>query len=357
MTTIEALRVQMDNLQRELQRLQVENQRLRGDEQSTGVREEMEDLRQRLFKAEERALGAEQEAEQWRAEVEQLKETMETTRQEGEEVKAALTEQLEAKTTLVEQLSQRRSERQLELNNLRAQNELLHLRISESAPQVHRTEASISEASFRSTTVTSDVASSMLGTYSSPSRSMEGENLTEFTPVLATSGASVGASNADRVHAGLNVSATPFPSLLHTVDQRTVTANGTSPSTRTQVTAYNWPPPLVPLSTPALFGSHFPIQGSTVHGDSALICTGASQPRVSHTSNQVQPAGNVTATTKRGCVEVSSVSFQIPPVSKYTGNAEVEPFDEWLEQFELVASVCHWEGRAKLANLVTRLQG
>ena len=48
---------------------------------------------------------------------------------------------------------------------------------------------------------------------------------------------------------------------------------------------------------------------------------------------------------------------QVPPVSKYSGNADSEPFEEWLEQFELVASVCNWEGRAKLANLVTRLQG
>ena len=215
MTTTEALRVQMDSLQRELQRLQIENQWLRGDEQSTGICEEMEDLKQRLFEAEERALGAEQEAEQWRAEVEQLKETLETTIQEGEEVKAALTKQLEAKTTLVEQLSQRSSERQLELNNLRAQNELLHSRVRELAPQVHRTEASVSEASLRSATVTGDVASSMLGTYSLPSRLTEGENLTELTPVLATNGASVGASNA---HSGLNVSATPFPLLLHTVE-------------------------------------------------------------------------------------------------------------------------------------------
>ena len=106
-----------------------------------------------------------------------------------------------------------------------------------------------------------------------------------------------------------------------------------------------------------MFWSYFPIQDSTVPGGSALIRTGASQPWVSHTSNQEQPAGNVTATTGRGCVKVSSVSFQVPPVSKYAGNAEVEPFDEWLEQFELVASVCCWEGRAKLANLVTRLQG
>ena len=190
MTMTAALRVQMDNLQWELQHLQVENQRLRGDEQSIGVHEEMEDLRQRLFEAEERALLAEQEAKQWRAEVEQLKETLEITRQEGEEAKVALTEQLAAKTTLVEQLTQRSSERQLELNNLHAQNKLLHSRVSKLALQVDRTEASISEASLRSATVTGDVAGSMLGTYSSPSRLTEGKNLTEFTPILATSGTS-----------------------------------------------------------------------------------------------------------------------------------------------------------------------
>ena len=48
---------------------------------------------------------------------------------------------------------------------------------------------------------------------------------------------------------------------------------------------------------------------------------------------------------------------QVPPVSNYDGNAEVKPFEKWLEQFELVACVCHWEGRTKHANLVTRLQG
>ena len=82
----------------------------------------MEDLRQRLFEAEDRALGAEQEVEQWRAEVEQLKET---TRQEGENTKEALTEQLAAKTILVEQLIEKGSGRQLELDNLCAQNKLL----------------------------------------------------------------------------------------------------------------------------------------------------------------------------------------------------------------------------------------
>ena len=110
-----------------------ENQRLRGDEQSTRVHEEMEDLRQWLFEAEGRALGAEHEAEHWRAEVEQLEETLTMMRQEGEEAKAALTKQLAAKTTqsLVEQLTERSSERQLELAILRVKNELLQLRINE----------------------------------------------------------------------------------------------------------------------------------------------------------------------------------------------------------------------------------
>ena len=37
-------------------------------------------------------------------------------------------------------------------------------------------------------------------------------------------------------------------------------------------------------------------------------------------------------------------SIQVPPVSKYSGSTDTEPFEEWVEQFELVASVCHWEG-------------
>ena len=39
---------------------------------------------------------------------------------------------------------------------------------------------------------------------------------------------------------------------------------------------------------------------------------------------------------------------QIPPMQK---------FDEWLEQFELVAGVCRWDKSTKLVNLVTRLKG
>ena len=35
----------------------------------------------------------------------------------------------------------------------------------------------------------------------------------------------------------------------------------------------------------------------------------------------------------------------------------MDTFQEWIEQFEMIASVCGWSAQAKLVNLVTRLQG
>ena len=46
----------------------------------------------------------------------------------------------------------------------------------------------------------------------------------------------------------------------------------------------------------------------------------------------------------------------IPPLENSAGKAG-ELFVDWIEQFELVASVCHWDDRAKLVNLTTRLRG
>ena len=52
-------------------------------------------------------------------------------------------------------------------------------------------------------------------------------------------------------------------------------------------------------------------------------------------------------------------SMAIPPLGKFSGENESEAgelFMDWIEQFELVASVCHWDDRAKLVNLTT-IQG
>ena len=49
---------------------------------------------------------------------------------------------------------------------------------------------------------------------------------------------------------------------------------------------------------------------------------------------------------------------QVPPIPVFTGVVDGgNDISEWLEQFELIASVCHWNEGAKLMNLVTRHRG
>ena len=53
---------------------------------------------------------------------------------------------------------------------------------------------------------------------------------------------------------------------------------------------------------------------------------------------------------------------QLPPLPKFSGESsdgelEIKTFQEWLDQFEMVADVCNWSLQAKLVNLITRLRG
>ena len=48
---------------------------------------------------------------------------------------------------------------------------------------------------------------------------------------------------------------------------------------------------------------------------------------------------------------------QLPPLTKFNGkncDGEGETFQDWIEQFEMVATVCHWDDQT---NLVTWLRG
>ena len=51
------------------------------------------------------------------------------------------------------------------------------------------------------------------------------------------------------------------------------------------------------------------------------------------------------------------MSVKVPPLTRYSGNAHTETFEEWHEQFPLVETVCRWDDHLKLANLETQLQG
>ena len=51
---------------------------------------------------------------------------------------------------------------------------------------------------------------------------------------------------------------------------------------------------------------------------------------------------------------------QLPPISKFSGedpDGEGESFEDWIEQFESIANMYHWDAQARLVNLTTHLRG
>ena len=54
------------------------------------------------------------------------------------------------------------------------------------------------------------------------------------------------------------------------------------------------------------------------------------------------------------------VTHQLPPINKFSGeelDKEGETFQDWIEQFEMIAQMCGWDNQAQLVNLTTRLRG
>ena len=52
----------------------------------------------------------------------------------------------------------------------------------------------------------------------------------------------------------------------------------------------------------------------------------------------------------------------LPPIPKFSGKSSergfgMDIFQDWLEQFELIANALGWSSQSKLVNLITRLQG
>lgn len=59
-------------------------------------------------------------------------------------------------------------------------------------------------------------------------------------------------------------------------------------------------------------------------------------------------------------LSMSLLAQQLPPLPNFIGDRldeDGETFEEWLERLELIAATCHWDERAKLVNIATRLRG
>ena len=106
---------------------------------------------------------------------------------------------------------------------------------------------------------------------------------------------------------------------------------------------------------------------SSTHSDSTLSraasATGISSTEISkgreYDNVDVTPIPGTPAVTSNisGGLTMNIPVSQLPPLSMYSGNLDAETFEEWHGQFQLVAAVCKWDDRLKLANFATHLQG
>ena len=64
--------------------------------------------------------------------------------------------------------------------------------------------------------------------------------------------------------------------------------------------------------------------------------------------------------TPSDTLTMALLAQQLPPLPNFTGDnldADGESFEDWLERLELVATTCHWNDQTKLVNIATRLRG
>ncbi len=81
----------------------------------------------------------------------------------------------------------------------------------------------------------------------------------------------------------------------------------------------------------------------------------------SHTGREPRPT-QVESLTTAVLSSAALLAQQLPPLQKLSGElqgltTEGETFQDWRDQFEMVANVCRWDSQTKLVNLVTRLRG
>jgi len=98
----------------------------------------------------------------------------------------------------------------------------------------------------------------------------------------------------------------------------------------------------------------------------SLVCNNAATNYNSVTHVYGKQAGANTINRSPTTVfndQLASALFaqQLPPLPKFSGESNdressTDIFQEWLEQFEMIAEICNWSSSAKLVNLITRLQ-
>ena len=208
-------------------------------------------------------------------------------------------------------------------------------------------------------------------------------SVTFGTSVVAAPSPVTHSVHTPSVTSGTSVVAAPSP-VTHSVHTKTlcaVKAMDPTMSSTLRVTASEFTPiTIVPVTTYSSSGdvsipmpAHVRMPLSTGMSLTAVTATRTlippMLPSLVSSANIIPIVSTSTVSTPRttllpmGSVPVTHafpVAGQLPPICKFRGEdpeQEGSNFEEWVEQFELIADAYSWDSKTQLVNLITRLQG
>lgn len=350
MSATEALQLQVDNLRHQLHQLEVDNEKLRrevpGCSNNTPeverLKEEVSELRQALHEAQESEVSSNDLLKKKNSEYNELKAVHGQLVLECAELKGELIDYRARYKQTCEELTRVRVEAEAECRRA----------LEEERAKWER----------RETTLYAQLEMARNGSVTSTGSE---------TPRLGTSLVRVTseatAFSGLEPHAAIfSSSRTETPLPPHTTGLAQAVTSGLRASAPTSASV---------TSTPMMCSSSGSISPSTrvgiysVSGAAPVTITSGLVSPVTYpvrSSTGMVPQVSTTTAFTRFPINALPVSFtqptanQLPPISKFRGedpDQEGGNFEEWIEQFELIAEAYGWDSRTKLINLTTRLQG
>lgn len=314
MSAVETLRVQIDNLRLELQRAQVENARLR--DENASLRDERPEKAAELDATLEATLKAEQlklENENLQTELQELRRDLHESRErEARTVEEAQGRIAELEHRARESETGRTTELEKDVERLTVRCEELENHLSREAERAELERYRTLEVERRKWEAREERLLEQL-------RQVEGQVRSGISPCVQDQELSEEGHSGGEPEMGGGISTTSLGE------------HASSPGR--SATASPRPPP------------------------KSVRFTSVDQPE------QASPRGDEpeqTGIPYQSALSTALLAQQLPPIGKFSGEsslADGETFEAWREQFEMVASVSHWDPQTKLVNLTTRLKG
>ena len=312
MSTVETLRVQMDNLRLELQHAQVENARLR--DENASLRDEQPEKAAELDATLDATLKAEQlklENENLQTELQELRRDRHESRErEARTVEEAQGQIAELEHRARESETSRTTELEKDVERLTVRCEELENHLSREAERAELERYRTLEVERRKWEAREERLLEQL-------RRVEGQVRSGISPICVQD-----QELSEEGHSGGE------PEMGGGISTTSLGEHASSPGG--SATASPRPPP------------------------KSVRFTSVDQPE------QASPRGDESEQTYQSALSTALLAQQLPPIGKFSGESSLvdgETFEAWREQFEMVASVSHWDPQTKLVNLTTRLKG